>query len=112
MHNAGEYAAIGFTLLGSDRLTDVGNILSQMWQCIHNVRRCALANILRADYGNPESQIIMGGNDLNKNHSVKSVLVCILVSCSVQALDVPPTVFSIALNKASIVIQSTVFISE
>ena len=51
LHNAGEYAAMGSTLLGSDRLRDVGNSLTTMGQSIHNVRRGALANRVRADYG-------------------------------------------------------------
>jgi len=63
LHHAGEYAAMGSTLLGSDRLRDVGNSLTKMGQSIHNVRRGALANRVRTDFGNPASQSIMGGHE-------------------------------------------------
>ena len=61
---------MGSTLLGSIRLRDVGNSLTKMGQSIHNVRRGALANRVRADYGNPASQSIMGGHEKNKNYQV------------------------------------------
>jgi len=55
LHHAGEYAALGSTLLGSDRLRDVGNSLSKMGESIHNVRRGALANRVRSDFGQNNS---------------------------------------------------------
>ena len=57
LHTAGEYAALGSTLLGSDKLRDVGNGLTKMGQSIHNVRRGALENRVRHDFG--QSTIIV-----------------------------------------------------
>ena len=47
LHNVGEYAALGSTLTGSDRLRDVGNGLTKLGESIHNVRRGPLANRAR-----------------------------------------------------------------
>ena len=55
LHHAGEYAALGSTLLGSDRLRDVGNSLTKVGESIHNVRRGALANRVRSDFGQNNS---------------------------------------------------------
>ena len=55
LHNVGEYAALGSTLTGSDKLRDVGNGLTKLGESIHNVRRGALANRARQDFGNRKS---------------------------------------------------------
>jgi len=58
LHTSGEYAALGSTLTGSDRLRDMGNGLTKLGESIHNVRRGALANRVRQDFGQANRSIM------------------------------------------------------
>ena len=57
----GDYAQLGGDLTGHSALQNVGKSLHNLGQSIHNVRRGALANRIRSDFGEGGS----GGSIMN-----------------------------------------------
>ena len=58
----GDYARLGGDLTGHSALQNVGNALHNLGQSIHNVRRGALTNRVRTDFGQGGS----GGSIMNE----------------------------------------------
>lgn len=51
INTVGDYAHLAGSLLGNERISQVGTGLHDLGQSIHNIRRGALANRIRHDFG-------------------------------------------------------------
>ena len=63
IHAVGDYAQLGGALMGHHGLHEMGTGFHELGQSIHNVRRGALANRVRHDFGgaNNKPSIMSGG---------------------------------------------------